>query len=91
MFINLVKQTEQYITSENWNEALKNSYRLDNEWKRIKHILMINFGEAEISTMEEHLNLLISGTLEQDKVTALSSVLYLEDTWTNANKFVPQP
>lgn len=51
---------------------------------------LINYGEGDLWTLEEHMNMLIGGAESRDSATTLSSVMHIRDLWDNTGKIVPR-
>lgn len=86
-----LEYTQQYIKDENWGEAIRSSHSIKDKWKQLRFITIVNDGEGDIGTLEEHINMLVAGTESRDSVTALSSSMHIKDLWDNMGKIVPGP
>ncbi|BBF41714.1 hypothetical protein lbkm_0394 [Lachnospiraceae bacterium KM106-2] len=87
----LFDQTEKYIQEEKWEEAEESSEQIKEKWNDQLFILMMNYGEGDITTIEEYFRQLISGVKTKDDTTALSSLLIVKDIWKNTTNIVPKP
>lgn len=90
-FKDIIETTIQNIEAEKWDEANINSRELKDKWKKLKYLIMINYAEADISTIEEHFNSLESSTKNKENNEAMSSILIIKNLWKNMTKIVPQP
>ncbi|MFZ5352819.1 MAG: DUF4363 family protein [Bacillota bacterium] len=84
-------KTEKLIKEEKWNEAEKAKDELKSKWERVRFLVMLNYAETDFSLMEENINHLSGGIDTEDKTSALSSVRYIKNLWSNMEKLVPQP
>jgi hypothetical protein len=90
-FNDIINTTIQNIQDEKWDEAKESSGELKDKWKELKYLVMINYAEADISTIEEHLSNLEASTKNKDTLEAMSSTLIIKNLWNNMGKIVPQP
>lgn len=90
-FIKEIEQTELYINKEMWKEAAYSSEKAHDIWELERFILIINYAEQDISSLEEYIDLFVIGTKTRDKSLALSSAQHIKGLWRNMHLFVPQP
>ncbi|AEV69306.1 DUF4363 family protein [Acetivibrio clariflavus] len=80
-FSGYLKQTEEYIKSEDWEKAklsLEDSKKI---WEKLKPLLQIDIDHDYVNSMEEYLEKL-GGYIEgKDKGNSLASILTVEDIW----------
>lgn len=85
------KMAESYTRKEDWSKVLEITIEIEESWNSQKHFLMLNFGEAEFSLFENHLNYAIGGAVGKQLDTTLSNIIAAKDLWQNMNKVVPEP
>lgn len=82
---------EVYTLEKDWNKVLEVSENIKSNWDDKKTFFMLNYGEAEFSVFENHINYIIGGATSKDFNSVLSNTLAAKDLWTNIKKIVPEP
>ncbi|MCD5324364.1 MULTISPECIES: DUF4363 family protein [Pontibacillus] len=86
-----LNRIEEYARNDQWEEAEKLAKHIHSEWEKKKLVILVNFGEAEFSLLEESLSFVLAGTEAKDHVEVYGRAKMAEDIWTNFNRVVPEP
>lgn len=82
-FSDHLKQTENYVRSEDWNNAkgsLENSIKV---WKKLKPILQVDIDHDYVNSIEDDF-IRLGGYIDtNDKSDSLATILLIQDTWDN--------
>lgn len=80
-----------YVSEENWIGAQNAIFELEDEWNRIKFILVLNYAEADYSMFMEFIGRIKSSVKLKDAVQAGSDAAAALELWNNFIKIIPEP
>ncbi|GGD08510.1 DUF4363 family protein [Pontibacillus salipaludis] len=86
-----LNRIEEYAQHNQWKDAEMLAQELHKEWEKKKLVILINFGEAEFSLLEESLSFILAGTEAQDQVEVFGRAKMAEDLWRNFSRVIPEP
>lgn len=82
-FSNHLKQTENYIRSEDWEKAKASLGDSEKTWKKLKPLLQVDIDHDYVNNIEEDF-VKLGGYIEaKEKGNSLATILLVQDTWDN--------
>lgn len=82
-FSDHLKQTENFIRSEEWNKAKSSLEDSRKIWGKLKPLLQIDIDHDYVNSIEEDFVQLDGFIDTEAKAFSLSTILLVEDTWEN--------
>lgn len=82
-FSNHLKQTEDYIRSEDWEKAKTSLENSEKTWRKLKPLLQVDIDHDYINNIEEDFVKLYGYIDTKEKADSLATILLVQDTWDN--------
>lgn len=82
-FSNHLKQTENYIRSEDWEKAKTSLARSRETWKKLKPLMQIDIDHDYVNAIEADFVKLDAYIDTREKGNSLATILLVQDTWDN--------
>lgn len=82
-FSKCLKETENQIRSEDWQNALNNLENANLIWKRIKPILQLDVDHDYVNSIENNFIILRAYIETKERSDSLAIVLLIEKDWEN--------
>jgi uncharacterized protein YxeA len=82
-FTNHLKETENSIRDEDWENAKVNLDNSKKAWKKAKPLLQIDIDHDYVNDIEENFIKLDAYIETEEKANSLATILLVEDTWKN--------
>lgn len=82
-FSDQLKQTENFIRSEEWNKAKSSLEDSKKTWKKLKPLLQIDIDHDYVNSIEEDFVKLDGFIDTEAKAYSLSTILLVKYTWDN--------
>lgn len=82
-FSALLKQTENHIRNEEWEESRISLENSEKTWKKIKPWLQIDIDHDYVNSIESDFVKLYGYIEAKDKAESLATILLVQDMWEN--------
>lgn len=82
-FSDQLKQTENYIRDEEWNEAKSSLEESEKTWEKLKPLFQIDIDHDYVNSIEEDFVKLGGYIDTKEKADSISTILLVEETWKN--------
>ncbi len=82
-FSNHLKQTEDYIRNEDWNNAKTSLEDSKKAWKKLKPMLQVDIDHDYVNSIENDFTKLSGYIDTSEKSDSLATILLIQDTWDN--------
>jgi len=89
--VNELNNLIQYAQQDKWRDAEDSANRLVKDWDMVKHLLAINYAEADFSLFIDNLSRIKGAIKTKDTAETVSLALSTLELWNNFTKVVPQP
>lgn len=82
-FSNHLKDTENYIRSEDWEKAKGSLEESEKAWKKLKPMLQVDIDHDYVNSLEDDFIKLDAYIDTKEKADSLATILLVQDTWKN--------
>ncbi len=89
--VNELNNLIQYAQQDKWEDAEDSVNKLFKAWDMVKHLLAINYAEADYSIFLDNLSRIKGAIKTKDTTETVSLSLSTLELWNNFTKVVPQP
>lgn len=89
--VNQLNNIIQYAQQDKWIEAEESANQLMKAWDRGKHLLALNYAEADYSLFIDNLARIQGAIKTKDDTETISQALATLKLWNNFTKVVPEP
>ena len=89
--VNELNNLIQYAQQDKWRDAEDSANRLVKDWDMVKHLLAINYAEADFSLFIDNLSRIKGAIKTKDTAETVSLALSTLELWNNFTKVVPHP
>lgn len=76
---------------EQWPAAVAKARLIEKQWQRWKHLIMLNFAEADCQTFESIVYRLTAATEGKNKEETINCARTGQKLWANFLKIIPEP
>lgn len=82
-FSKCLKETENYIRNEDWQNAMDSLENANKAWKRLKPIIQVDVDHDYINVIETNFTLLKAYIETREKSDSLGLILIIQQDWKN--------
>lgn len=82
-FSKYLKETENYIRIEDWQNAQNSMENANNIWKKLKPVLQLDIDHDYVNIIESNFVLLRAYIETKEKSDSLAMILLIQEDWKN--------
>ncbi len=89
--INELNSIVQYAQQDKWIEAEKSANKLISYWEKGKHLLALNYAEADYSLFLDNVARIQGAVRTKNNTETVNQALSTLKLWENFTKVIPEP